>query len=256
MPESSLKQHPDSSTWRENLLRDGYALFLGITPEPLIASALQAIQQDLKENYDEARKDEYDYISFCPDLRGTPVITNLLRQSPIWNILDEAIGVDNIGHDGGQIALRRAHNAPIEKVWNYHIDGVPEPHNGLKSFSNFTALVGVYLSDTPKNFSGNFAVWPGSHEILEKYFRDNGPESMNMGMPKVELGEPTQLSTNVGDAVLCHYQLGHSVATNTSDVDRIAVYFRIWLNDIEQRRWELLTNIWNGWKICDSDCRL
>jgi CubicO group peptidase (beta-lactamase class C family) len=30
--------------------------------------------------------------------------------------------------------------------------------------------------------------------------------------------------------------------------DRIAIYFRVWLKGIENRRWELLTNIWNGWR--------
>jgi len=52
----------------------------------------------------------------------------------------------------------------------------------------------------------------------------------------------------VGDVVFCHYQLGHSAAVNTTEIDRIAVYFRIWLRDLEDRRWEYLTNIWEGWK--------
>jgi ectoine hydroxylase-related dioxygenase (phytanoyl-CoA dioxygenase family) len=51
------------------------------------------------------------------------------------------------------------------------------------------------------------------------------------------------------DVVLCHYQLAHAAAVNVSPNDRIAVYFRVWLKDIENRRWELLTNIWNGWRI-------
>jgi len=43
--------------------------------------------------------------------------------------------------------------------------------------------------------------------------------------------------------------LGHSAAVNTSDEDRIAIYFRVWLRDIEGKRWEYLTNMWSGWRL-------
>jgi ectoine hydroxylase-related dioxygenase (phytanoyl-CoA dioxygenase family) len=71
---------------------------------------------------------------------------------------------------------------------------------------------------------------------------------MGEPMPVPEIGQPVQLMCGVGDVVFCHYQLGHSAAVNTTEIDRIAVYFRIWLRDLEDRRWEYLTNIWEGWK--------
>jgi hypothetical protein len=39
---------------------------------------------------------------------------------------------------------------------------------------NFTLLVGVALRDVPDNWSGNLTVFPGSHRIIEQYFRQNG----------------------------------------------------------------------------------
>jgi ectoine hydroxylase-related dioxygenase (phytanoyl-CoA dioxygenase family) len=69
------------------------------------------------------------------------------------------------------------------------------------------------------------------------------------GMPQIELGQPIQLFADLGDVVLCHYQLAHTAALNLSANDRIAIYFRGWLKGIENRRWELLTNIWNGWQV-------
>jgi hypothetical protein len=45
------------------------------------------------------------------------------------------------------------------------------------------------------------------------------------------------------------YQLAHTAAVNLSDQDRIAIYFRVWLADIDERRWQLLTNIWDGWRL-------
>ena len=68
-------------------------------------------------------------------------------------------------------------------------------------------------------------------------------------MPTVPLGEPVQLHTEPGDIVLCHYQLAHAAAANLSAADRYAVYFRLWLKDIESRRWALMTDIWQGWRI-------
>jgi hypothetical protein len=46
-----------------------------------------------------------------------------------------------------------------------------------------------------------------------------------------------------------HYQLAHTAAVNLSDQDRIAIYFRVWLADIDERRWQLLTNVWDGWRL-------
>lgn len=237
--------------WRENIRTNGYAFFPKLTPEHLTRAALEAIEHDLAENYDPQRKVEYDNISFCPDLRGSTVITDLLRRSPIWQILDEAIGTEKLDHDGGQIAIRQAHNWHEAVPPEPHIDGVPTPHNGLsgQEISNFTCLVGIFLSKTPREFAGNFTVWEGMHHDIEQYFRQRGQQAMDEGMPQIAFREPTQLMTDVGDTVLCHYQLAHAAAVNTSAVDRIAVYFRIWLRGIESDRWNYLVNIWDGWKI-------
>jgi hypothetical protein len=239
--------------WKKHLRTQGYALFPRIVPEPLLSAARDAIDRDLRDHFDPQRQIEYDNQSYCPDLRGAPVITALLRQSPMWEILNEALGLENIDHDGGQIAIRRAHNWHEAVPPEPHIDGIPTGVNGLTgdTISNFTALVGVFLTATSRTFAGNFTVWPGSHLAYERYFRERGPGSMREGMPTADPGQPVQLMCDAGDAVLCHYQLGHSAAVNTSDVDRVAVYFRIWLSDIgdKDRRWQLLTNIWQGWSV-------
>ena len=98
-------------------------------------------------------------------------------------------------------------------------------------------------------FAGNFTVWPGSHHILEAHFRERGTEALRYGMPCIPLGQPVQLMTEPGDVVLCHYSLAHTAAVNLSSVDRYAVYFRLWLKDMEGRRWHLMTHIWDGWRL-------
>src|ERR1700682_1353842 len=96
--------------WQEHLRTQGYAQFAGLTPERLVIGARQAIELDLSSNYEPERQVEYDNQSYCPDLRGTPPIMNLLTESPALELLDKAIGVDKIDWDKGQIAIRRAHN--------------------------------------------------------------------------------------------------------------------------------------------------
>jgi hypothetical protein len=237
--------------WKEHLRTQGFAHFPGLTPEPLIRAAREAIEIDLSSNYDSERQSEYDNQSYCPQLKGTPPIMNLLVQSPVHNLLDEIFELDKIGWDGGQIAIRRAHNHPKPIPPQPHIDGFSSGRNGLEEgkIYNHTVLVGVFLTPVSSAFAGNFTVWPGSHDVYENYFRVRGPQAMREPMATPEIGAPVQLMCSVGDVVLAHYQLAHSASVNTADIDRVAIYFRVWLHSMESNRWHYLTNIWEGWKL-------
>ena len=238
-------------SWQEQLQTQGYAYFGGLTPERLVIAALKAIELDLSSNYAPERQVEYDNQSYCPDLRGTPPIMNLLTESPALALLDQAIGVDKIDWDRGQIAIRRVHNHSEPVPPEPHIDGFASGLNGLDEgkIYNHTGLVGVFLTPIATTFAGNFTVWPGSHQVYERCFRERGPRAMWEPAPTPEIGQPLQLICGVGDVVLAHYQLGHTAAVKTADTDRIAVYFRIWLRGIELDRWHYLTNIWEGWTL-------
>jgi len=237
--------------WREQLRTEGYTIFPGLIPPPLVSDALSAIALDLRTNYKTERQTEYDNRSYCPDLRGTPAIMDLLVKSEVYKILDEALGIDQIAWDGGQIAIRKAHNHHSPKPPEPHIDGFSSGLNGLKPgrVYNHTLLVGVFLTPVRRDFVGNFTVWPQSHYLYESYFRERGPRALTEPMPKPPIGDPVQLKCEVGDVVLAHYQLGHTAAVNTSDTDRIAVYFRIWFRNPESEQWKYLTHIWEGWNI-------
>ncbi len=237
--------------WREQLRTQGFAQFPRLTPEPLIRAAREVIEIDLATNYDPERQTEYDNQSYCPELKGTPPIMNLISKSPVYNLLDEIFEIDNIDWDGGQIAIRRAHNYPEPIPPTPHIDGFASGVNGLDEgkIYNHTVLVGVFLTPVPTEFAGNFTVWPGSHYVYEKYFQERGPIAMREPAPAPEIGPARQLMCDVGDVVLAHYELGHSAAVNTADIDRIAIYFRVWLRKVESDRWHYLTNIWDGWKL-------
>lgn len=237
--------------WQEQLRQQGFAQFPRLTPEPLVSAALNAIETDRRTNFDPERQTEYDNRSYCPDLRGMPPIMDLLSQSPVLNLLDEIFEVEKIGWSDGQIAIRRAHNFSEPLPPTPHIDGFSTGLNGLEygRIYNHTILVGVFLTQVKKDFAGNFTVWPGSHYIYENYFRNRGPGATSEPMPTPEVGEPLQLICDVGDVVLAHYQLAHAAAVNTSEDDRIAIYFRVWLKKMESDRWHYLTNMWEGWNL-------
>lgn len=237
--------------WRTHLRAHGYAHFPRLVPEPLVAEALAAIGADLLENYDPSRQLEYDNRSSCPDLLGTPPVMDLLEASPARGVLDETFGASHVEWDKGQIAIRRAHNHPAPVEPQPHIDGFASGLNGIDGgkIYSLTALVGVFLTPVTRPFAGNYTVWPGSHYVYERYFRERGERAMGEPMPTPELGEPVQLICGVGDVVLVHYLLGHTAAVNTADRDRIAVYFRIWLRGLEEQRWHYLTHMWDGWNI-------
>jgi ectoine hydroxylase-related dioxygenase (phytanoyl-CoA dioxygenase family) len=237
--------------WQEQLRTEGYTIFPGLIPPSLVSAALAAIANDLRTNYKLECQAEYDNLSYCPDLRGNPSITDLLVKSAVYKILDDALGIDQSAWDGGQIAIRKAHNhhAPIPP--EPHIDGFSSGLNGLKPgrVYNHTLLVGVFLTPIRRDFVGNFTVWPQSHHLYESYFRERGPQALTEPTPKPPIGDPVQLKCEVGDVVLAHYQVGHTAAVNTSDIDRVAVYFRVWLRSPKSEQWKYLTHIWKGWRI-------
>ncbi len=243
----------EEDDWRARFRRDGYAFFAGLCPQPLVRAARSAIDRDLDANFDPARQIQYDHQSYCPALLGSRRLMALLLKSGISAKLDEVIGFGRLARDNGQIALRRAGNAPKACRPEPHIDGLPTPFNGVPQdilVDNFTALVGVYLSPVRRKFAGNFTVWPESHQVLEQHFRDRGPGALRSGMPRIPLGKPVQLMTEPGDVVLCHYGLAHSAAVNLFAEDRYAVYFRLRLREItDANRWQFMTDIWHGWLI-------
>jgi hypothetical protein len=57
---------------------------------------------------------------------------DLLLRSPIIEIVDEALGLDNIEWGKGQIAIRRSRNFPREIPPEPHLDGFASGLNGLE----------------------------------------------------------------------------------------------------------------------------
>lgn len=237
---------------KQKFFEHGVLKLPGIVSQELVRCARRAVNANLGENG--MHPDDLPRLraqSYCPGLSGERVITDLYNASPLRDIAEQMIGAGQIKPvNGGQIALRFPRPVdPPELVFRPHLDGMYSPTNGVKegTIGNFTALVGVYLSDVPEPNSGNFTTWNGTHRLYEEYFREHGPQSLLNGMPPVELPEPEQFMGQAGDAALVHYQIAHGIAPNIASDTRYAVFFRLSHVEHDQNHWSCMTDIWQEW---------
>lgn len=251
----TVKVNPNmqlSYVQKKQLFENGYVHVPGVVPQVLVDRALTAINHSLGEGIDPAQINIYRSQSYCPELRKSPVIADLLNKSPAIDLAQSAIGTEKIQPvTGGQIALRfpALQDPPPAPV--PHIDGTYSPNNGVPKgeIRNFTMLLGVMLSDVAVPYAGNFTVWPGTHHLFEQYFRENGADKLVDGMPKIDhMPQPIQMMGRAGDVVLCHYQLAHTAAINVSPHTRYAIYFRLKHLNHGVTRPETLTDIWLDWE--------
>lgn len=239
-----------SQSQRREFFEQGYLHVPNVVPPAKINAALRAINHSLGEGINPVEIHTYRSRSYCPELQRERVITDLYNKSPAAPLAESLIGEKKIKRiESGQIALRFStiHDKPSEP--HPHLDGMYSPNNGVPKgrILSFTMLLGVMLSDVSEDFAGNLAVWPGTHHLYERYFREHGPESLLDGMPPVTLPQPVQLTGQAGDVVLCHYQLAHGVAQNVSPHVRYAIYFRLHHFNHEAQWKQAMTNLWLEW---------
>jgi hypothetical protein len=241
----------------EALRRDGYMHLTGAVGADLVTRARDAIDRDLAQHYDARLHARYDHRSYCPRLRGRAVLRDLVTRSPVAAVMARLLGAAALP-DRGQVAIRWRREREAARAPEAHIDGFASGKNGLARgrVHSFTALVGVFLTPVTARFAGNFTVWPGSHELYAAHFRRRRAAALTEPMPRPPLGEARQLRVGAGDVVVCNYLLGHTAADNVGARDRVAVFFRYALPDVERRRLAYLSRPWTGWRLAEIDPEL
>ena len=234
------------------MLEQGFVRIEHGVPETLCDGALGAINHSLGQGLPREDLDAMRARSYCPELQGNAVITDLFHRSVAREAAESLIGVGRIrAVERAQIALRfpseQRSSPPAPRP---HIDGMHSPSNGVPKgqVNSFTMLVGVFLSRVSSDFAGNFAVWPGSHTLYGAHFQAHGAEALLDGMPRVDLPAPKQLRVEPGDVVLAHYLLGHGAALNVSPHVRYAIFFRLYHVDHDRMKWESMKNPWMEWE--------
>lgn len=93
---------------KRDLYDDGFAALPGVVPDELVHRAVRAINHSLGTQG--LHPDALTYLRFrtyCPELSSSPAILDLLYQSPLWNIVQTAIGEGQVSKPTwAQIALR------------------------------------------------------------------------------------------------------------------------------------------------------
>ena len=233
---------------KNELIENGFVIIPQAVPQLMTDRALRAINKSLGEGIDPAQLPKMRAQSYCPELGDDPVVVDLFQKTPLQDLTESLLGEGNAQSNHAQIALRFpiAQDPPRAPGW--HIDGIPTATNGVApgALASFTMLVSVLLSDVPHENMGNFTVWPGSHRVLETYCREHGADSILTERPKLEMA-PQQIIGRKGDAVICHFQLGHGIAPNVSPHIRYALFFRMKHPQHESRKAETLSNLWLEW---------
>eukprot|EP00698_Gefionella_okellyi_P018175 TRINITY_DN5422_c0_g1_i2.p1 TRINITY_DN5422_c0_g1~~TRINITY_DN5422_c0_g1_i2.p1 ORF type:complete len:303 (+),score=31.37 TRINITY_DN5422_c0_g1_i2:65-973(+) len=253
---------------RTNFFRNGFVTLQGVVPQQFLDRAVRAINMHFTRGISEDDAEKFINGQLFPDLQGKPAIGDLFNKTAAKPLAESMIG--EIGPTyGGQIALRFPGSMCIESdelgatpspnMWwedGWHIDGFGKERRPGE-INNFSMLFGVFLKDCPLPFHGNLMVFPGTHWILQNYFRENclektansleGDDIMPKGLP---FPTPIQVTGKAGDVVMAHYQLAHSIAPNLSPDIRYVVYFRLYskLHQPQHKyRPSSILDIWQDW---------
>jgi hypothetical protein len=235
---------------KRKLIEDGYIVIPGAVPKRMIDDAMKAINHSIGRGIPE----QHGGANYCAELEREPVIMDLYKQTDAAVLLGSLVGSQCDPVHNAQIALRfpEYRDSPDPSA-GAHLDGLLKLKEGV--VQNFTALVGIMLSDQLEPGMGNFTVYPGSHRLYEQYFRERGPDVLlheqaiqtKFRSPNIALPQPVQLTGQAGDMVISHYQLVHAGGPNTSPRIRYSCYYRIFHSDIQSDWRAPLTSMWKHW---------
>ncbi len=241
-----------SDDQKRQFAEQGFLRVRNVIPREKVEAALGAINHWLGTDFDRAEKDTYAKQSYCPELREQPVIKGLMEETPGYNLAEQLTAPGALKPVWrGQVALRFPNpGSPKKKRMGGHIDGTPGDNNGVPpgTIYSFTTLAGIALSDVDRDDAGNFVVWPGSHKVLEEWFRTHTLFDLLDGLPKLDYGDPLQVHWKAGDLLLAHHQTVHGIGRNLSPHIRYAVFFRLHHVNHEELKDQVVRDLWREYE--------
>lgn len=233
---------------KRDFARQGYLHLPGAVSREKIDTARMHINHWLGHHFDPTQVELYSAQSYCPELRESPIIRDLVDASGLFEAAEALTVPGRLKPTSrGQIALRFPRpDAPAKRLGG-HIDGTPGDNNGVPpgTIYSFTMLIGIALSDVDRENAGNFVLWPGSHRVLEEWFRERSLyDLLDTGLPKLDYGPPMQVQWKAGDAIIAHHQTVHGIAPNRSPDIRYACFYRLHHVEHEALKEEVVRNLW------------
>lgn len=232
-----------------SIKENGFAVLRGAISKRK-AENVRGMIDDSIADMDKDRHSLYQDTSYCPELRATPEITSLYTDSICKTSVANLLEFTPEDPKRGQIALRFKESGPLH-LPRPHIDGFPYGNNVIPrdSISPFLFLVGIFLSDVTEEFHGNFTVFPATHKLNHQKYLLEGLGGFPGGSSEIGSTPPVQICAEAGDAIICHYYLGHAPAINVSPKTRYAVFFRIGKAEGRIHQAEIMKNLWFGWRV-------
>lgn len=240
---------------KRRFIAEGYLHIPGAIPQALVARALRAVNHSIghvgKIGEDLAR---HRSSFFCAELLSADVILDLYHRSPVMALAEELLGAGNVLPVARAKPYPRFPEAPESPAPRLggHIDGVGNGTNGQPRGQyrrGFTMFAVIYLADVPEPESGNFTVWPGSHQVFADHFLRHGHEVLAQGTPRLDLpAGPKMLTGKAGDLILAHHQIYHAGGYNLSPHVRHAVIARLQHRDCAKLGYDAYAHIWQEWE--------
>lgn len=181
--------------------------------------------------------------------RRLPECEAVLLRSRALDIAEQLVSPNRL-----EFAFDHVQVATTVSPWDHvpggpHIDG----HGpGQDPPASFTLLAGVLLTDQHRPHSGNLWVWPGSHLIHQRLFRERGTKVLQRtgghatGLDSPPpLPDPEPILGGRGDLVLAHFLLGHNKGGNLSTTTRRTIYYRLAAHEHRQRWAKTFLDAWS-----------
>lgn len=164
-----------------------------------------------------------------------PVADRAVRESGVLACAGELVAPFSIDLAFDHIQIATSIHGWDHEPGGGHIDGYGLP--GQTEPATFTMLAGIFLGDESERGRGNLWVWPGSHLVHERLFRERGVDVLmdaaSMGGHACLLPDPPDLGpgrpvlASRGDVLLAHYLLAHNQSGNLWNPLRRIVYYRL-----------------------------
>ena len=223
--------------------RDGFLVVPGVVDASLLVAADAEIDRVIAAA-PPAPDATFKHFYFLPPAR-LPAAHAALVESGALAIAEELTAPEPLVpfFDHIQIAL----NIP---PYDHHPGGPHIDGHGYRqpdhepTPDSFTLLAGIFLGDETTVDRGNVWVWPGSHLVHERLFRERGTDVLMANGGHITmldrpppLGDPVPVRGNAGDLLLAHFLLGHNSGGNLTDRTRRMLYYRLGCPD-HRSRWD------------------
>jgi hypothetical protein len=209
--------------------RSGYLVVEQVVPEHLLARADAEIDRFVADEPPPAGTVGHHSYWRAPD--DAPATRAALFESAARAVAEELTAPEPLDLilDHVQLAL----NIPPypHRPGGPHIDGHRPTQDAPASF---TVLAGIFLSDESGPDRGNLWVWPGSHLVHERVFRERGTRALLEHSGHISflpdtpaLASPHPVYGRRGDLLLAHFLLGHNHGGNLCPKTRRMLYYRL-----------------------------